>query len=202
MQFDLATLPEEAIDKLLHSTIAPRPIAWISSMDRLGRGNLAPFSFFNAFSTKPPIIGVGIGARRDGGGPKDTAANIIETGEFVVNLVNYDNRAAMNVTGGEEPAEVDEAQLAGLEMTASTRVKPQRVAASPVALECILEQSIELAPANNLIVGRVVTIHVADDKVLDPERFHIDTPGLDLIGRMHGGGWYTRTTSLFQMKRV
>lgn len=203
MYFDLAALPEEAADKLLHSTVVPRPIAWVSSLDAEGRGNLAPFSFFNVFSTRPPIVGLGIGARADDGArPKDTAANIVATREFVVNVVGFASRAAMNVSGSVVPTGVDEAELAGVGMIASARVKPRRVAASPVALECVLQQAIELAPANHLILGRVVAVHIADAMVLDAERFHVDAPGLDLIGRMHGSGWYARTTDLFQMVRI
>lgn len=201
MFFDFSALPVGASDKLLHSTVVPRPIAWVTSEDREGRTNLAPFSFFNVFCTDPPLVGLGIG-RRLSCTPKDTAKNIRETGEFVINLVSYENRLAMNITGTDADAGVDESQLAGLEMIASTFVQPRRVASSPVSIECVLHQALEFAPHRHLIVGRVLAMHVADDLVQDSAKFYVATPKLDLIGRMHGSGWYTRTDNLFQMKRV
>jgi len=203
MYFDFSTTSDAARSKFLHAAIVPRPIAWVSSLDAAGRPNLAPFSFFNVFSTEPPILGLGIGKRQPGE-PKHTARNILETEEFVVNLVDYACRAAMNVTGTDVEDGVDESALADLDMCMSNKVAPRRVADSPVAFECVLHQAIELASDRHLILGRIVAMHI-DERFLTHSPsgdFHILTPELDLIGRMHGNGWYTRTDHLFQMLRL
>ncbi len=201
MHFDFTTLPAPARDKLLHSTIVPRPIAWISSENELRRGNLAPFSFFNVFAADPPIVGMGVNRSRFGG-RKDTARNILETREFVVNLVDFASRQAMNISASEVASDVDEAELAAVEMTASLMVRPRRVLRAPVAMECRLHHTVELGVDNMLILGEVVVMYVADGMIEDVERHYVDTPKLDLIARMHGQGWYSRTDSLFQMKRI
>lgn len=152
------------------------------------------------FSTEPPILGLGIG-KRNPGEPKHTARNILETGEFVVNLVRYASREAMNVSGTDVGDGVDEAALAGLEMRDSCQIMPQRVAESPVALECVLHKTIRLAPEQHLILGRIVAMHI-DEQFLTPSPSgdpHVLTQDLDLIGRMHGSGWYLRTDNLFQV---
>lgn len=204
MYFDMTALPPEGCDKLMHSVIVPRPIAWIVTMDANGVQNLAPFSFFNAVSGNPPIVAIGIGPRRGDTSQtdrKDTATNIATTGEFVINLVSYDNSEAMNLSSAEVAPEVDEIALAGLDTLPSVTVRPPRLAQSPVALECRLRSKIELLPGRTLILGDVTAMHIADDAILDAERFHVNTPMLDLVGRMHGGGWYARTSDLFQMAR-
>lgn len=201
MLFDFAVLDPLNSYKLMTSTVVPRPIAWVVTQDEAGQTNAAPFSFFNAFCGDPPVIGIGI-SRRVPGHTKDTARNIADTGEFVVNLVNNAVSEQMNITGIEFPREVDELVQAGLTPVASTKVKPPRIAESPVAFECTRMTILELAPERVLVVGRVLAMHVRDDCVRDPVRCHIDTPKLDLIGRMHGGGWYARTTDRFDMPRI
>ncbi len=202
MLFDFATLPAANRYKLLTATVVPRPIAWVVSRDTEGRNNAAPFSFFNVFSANPPVICIGIGAASPGQS-KDTAANIRATQGFVVNLVPYDLVDAMHVTAIEFPSGADELEQAGLTTLASQFVAPPRIAASPVALECTLMQAIDLGENQSLILGRVLAMHVRDDCVLDAGRCHIDTPRLDLVGRMHGGGGYLRTTGsgLFERAR-
>ena len=205
MLFDFAALSPDNRYKLLVATIVPRPIAWITSLDAEGGLNAEPFSFFNALVGDPPIVGIGIGGRHAGraaGRWKDSAANIRARGEFVVNLVPYALREAMNVTAIEFDATVDEVAEAGLETLPSTKVAPPRLAASPVSLECERFVILEVAVDRTIVLGRVVAMHVRDDAVLDPERCHIDTPKLDLIGRMHGGGWYARATDRFEMPRI
>jgi flavin reductase (DIM6/NTAB) family NADH-FMN oxidoreductase RutF len=205
MLFDFATIGAQNCYKLMISTIVPRPIAWVVTQDPEGRLNAAPFSFFNAFSGDPPIIGIGIGGRRPEDAPgtwKDTGANIRSTGEFVVNLVPYDAAEQMNVTATEFEAGVNELHEAGLTTLPSAKVKPPRIAESPVALECERFTIVELNVDRALVLGRVVAMHVHDDAVLDAKRCHIDTPKLDLIGRMHGAGWYSRTTDRFEMPRI
>jgi flavin reductase (DIM6/NTAB) family NADH-FMN oxidoreductase RutF len=201
MLFDFSQIPGNECYKLLVSTVTPRPIAWVVSQDAKGVLNAAPFSFFNAFSGDPPVVGIGIGSRKSGQA-KDSRANIRETGEFVVNLVAEWNAEAMNITGIEFDPEVDELAQAGLTPVPSSYVKPPRIAESPVAMECELMQIVELGAETGLVLGRVVAMHVHDEFVLDAAKYYIDTPSLKLIGRMHGRGWYARTSDLFEMPRI
>jgi len=139
MLFDFDAIPAQERYKILTSTIVPRPIAWVVSQDLEGRLNAAPFSFFNALVGDPPVVGIGVGGRRPEDAPgtwKDTGANIRATGQFVVNLVPFAAAAAMNVTAIEFPHDIDELAQAGLSTLPSAKVKPPRIAESPVALEC------------------------------------------------------------------
>jgi flavin reductase (DIM6/NTAB) family NADH-FMN oxidoreductase RutF len=201
MLFDFADINPRNRYKLLVSTITPRPIAWVVSQDAQGVLNAAPFSFFNAFAGDPPTIGIGIGGRSSGQ-PKDTRANIAATGEFVVNLVSEETAQAMNVTAIDFDPPVNELHEAGLTTRPSVRVKPPRIAESPVSMECLLHQIVDLGPKSSLVLGRVVAMHVRDDAVLDAASAYIDTPKLKLIGRMHGTGWYARTSDLFEIPRI
>jgi flavin reductase (DIM6/NTAB) family NADH-FMN oxidoreductase RutF len=201
MLFDFTEIPPAECYKLLISTVTPRPIAWVVSQNASGRLNAAPFSFFNAFSGDPPVIGIGIGSRTPST-PKDTRVNIRETGQFVVNLVSEENAEAMNVTAIEFKPGVNELEKAGLTTVSSVRVRPPRIAESPVSMECELMQIVDLGPDNALVLGRVVAMHVRDDAVIDAAKHYIDTPKLKLIARMHGRGWYARTSDLFLMPRI
>jgi flavin reductase (DIM6/NTAB) family NADH-FMN oxidoreductase RutF len=201
MLFDFATISARERYKLLVSTIVPRPIAWIVSQDLHGDLNAAPFSFFNAFAGDPPVVGIGIGSH-DPRRPKDTRHNIRETGQFVVNLVSEEAAEVMNITAIAFERGVSEPHEAGLTTVPSVHVKPPRIAESPVSMECELLQIIDLGPEQSLVLGRVLAMHVRDDAVIDPANNHIDTLKLKLIGRMHGAGWYARTTDLFKMDRI
>lgn len=201
MLFDFTTISARERYKLLVSTIVPRPIAWIVSQDLHGQLNAAPFSFFNAFAGDPPVVGIGIGSH-DPGRPKDTRSNIRETRQFVVNLVSEEAAEVMNITAIEFERGVSEPHEAGLTTVPSVHVKPPRIAESPVSMECELLQVIDLGPEQSLVLGRVLAMHVRDEAVIDPAKHHIDTPKLKLIGRMHGAGWYARTTDLFRMDRI
>jgi len=186
---------------LLVATITPRPIAWVVTQNANGRLNAAPFSFFNAFSGEPPVIGIGVSSHEPGR-PKDTRRNISETREFVVNLVSEDTVEAMVVTAIEFEEEVDELAQASMKTLPSVKVKPPRIAISPVAMECELIEVVELEPDNALVLGRVLAMHVQDEMVLDAAKHYIDTPKLKLVGRMHGTGWYARTGDLFEVRRI
>lgn len=200
MLFDFSQIPGKDCYKLLVSTVTPRPIAWVVSQDAKGVLNAAPFSFFNVLSGDPAVVAIGIGNRKPGQA-KDSRANIREMGEFVVNLVAESNAEAMNITGIEFDSSVDELAQAGLTPVPSARVKPPRIAESPVAMECELMQIIDLGESG-LVLGRVVAMHVRDEFVHDAAKYYIDTPNLKLIGRMHGRGWYARTSDLFEMPRI
>jgi flavin reductase (DIM6/NTAB) family NADH-FMN oxidoreductase RutF len=201
MLFDFATISAKDRYKLLVSTVVPRPIAWIVSQDLKGELNAAPFSFFNAFAGDPPVVGIGIGSH-DHARPKDTRRNIHDTKQFVVNLVSEETTEAMNITAIEFEHGVNELSQAGLTAVPSLHVKPPRIAESPVSMECELLQIVELGPESGLVLGRVLAMHVREDFVIDRARHHIDTPKLKLIGRMHGSGWYVRTSDLFSIDRI
>jgi flavin reductase (DIM6/NTAB) family NADH-FMN oxidoreductase RutF len=191
---------------LILNSVAPRPIAWVSTVSASGRHNLAPFSFFNAVSIDPPLLAFAPGLRpsiqpdTNHGEAKDTLRNIRETREFVVNVVTYDLAEAMNLTSGEYDPSVDEFELAQLTREPSEVVRPSRVAGSPVSFECKLHQILDFSPAptgSSLVIGEVVSIHVDEAHLKDGK---LDRDSLDLIGRM-GGIQYTRTTQRFEMVR-
>lgn len=150
----------------LNAIIGPRPIGWIASLDGEGRQNLAPYSFFNCFNYRPPIIGFA------SSGWKDSVRNICETKEFVWNLTTRDLAERMNETSASIPHGEDEFARAGLTPVASRLVKAPRVAESPVNFECRLSQCIQLttaegAPVNSwLVLGEVVAIHI-DESLLE-----------------------------------
>ena len=200
MLFDFKEIPGKECYKLLVSTVTPRPIAWVVSQDAKGLLNAAPFSFFNVFSGDPGVVAIGIGNRKPGQA-KDSRANIRETGEFVVNLVSEANAEAMNITSIEFDSSVNELEQAGLTTLPSVRVKPPRIAESPVAMECELMQIVDLGESG-LVLGRVLAMHVHDEMVLDAATHYIDTPRLKLLGRMHGRAWYARTSDLINMPRI
>ncbi|WP_226016146.1 flavin reductase family protein [Novosphingobium sp. FKTRR1] len=198
MEFDFAQLAPAERYKLMAAVIVPRPIAWITSQDATGRHNAAPFSFFNMMGADPPVVAIGI-MRRPDGTPKDTAANIERTGEFVVNLVREADVAAMNFTAIDAPPGFDEIAGADLPVLPSSLVAPPRIASAPVAMECRLAHVHEIG-ATRIILGEVLRFHI-DDAVLDPVRLRVDTPAMNLVGRVHGGGWYARLTDLFSVDR-
>lgn len=200
MEFDFATLPRAGRYKLMASCIAPRPIAWITSLSGDGLVNAAPYSFFNMLGDDPPTIVVGMMAHGDAR-LKDTAANIRTSGEFVVNIVSEDHAAAMNATCINAPPEVSEVDLAGLTLAPSSIVAPPRIATVPASFECRALHIIETGRNQLAVIGEVVFAHVADIFVEDSERLHIDTPAMGLVGRLHGAGWYARTTDRFQLAR-
>lgn len=201
MLFDFEALPGPDRYKLLTSTIVPRPIAWVVTLDAEGRANVAPYSFFNAFAADPPVVAVGMGSRPEGT-PKDSLANLTASGEFTVCLVPAAALDAMTVTAADFEAGFSELDAAGLTAVPSAKVAPPRLAESPVALECVVHQIVALSPSNALVLGRVVAMDVRDDCVLDAVRRHVDTPRLDLVGRMHGGGGYVRTTDRVTVPRI
>jgi flavin reductase (DIM6/NTAB) family NADH-FMN oxidoreductase RutF len=191
---------------ILLNSVAPRPIAWVSTISPSGQHNLAPFSFFNVVCVDPPLLAFAPGLRRPKqpeagrGEAKDTLRNIRETREFVVNIVTYELREAMNLTSGEYDASVDEFELAKLTPEPSKLVRPPRVAESPVSFECKLHQILDFSPAptsGSLVIGEIVSIHMNDRHITDGK---LDRNSLDLIGRM-GGLQYTRTMQRFEMVR-
>jgi flavin reductase (DIM6/NTAB) family NADH-FMN oxidoreductase RutF len=186
--------------RLMVELVTPRPIGWVSTVSAAGSDNLAPFSFFNAVGANPPSLCFSVANRRDGT-VKDTIRNLEATGEFVVNVASYDLREAINASSAELPYEESEFAHCGLTPLPSERVRPPRVAEAKAHFECVVHQIVRVGEgslAANLVIGRIVLIHIADD-VIDPQG-HVDAHKLDTIGRMGGDG-YTRTTDLFAMPR-
>ncbi|MGH9544536.1 MAG: flavin reductase family protein [Terriglobales bacterium] len=194
-------LPHREFYRILISAVAPRPIAWVSTLHH-GCLNLAPFSFFNVLSAKPPLLGFSPSLRQvdEQPAPKDTLRNIRETGEFVVNVVTFAVAEAMNLSSGDYDSSVDEFALAKLTTRPSQVVRPPQVAESPISFECRLNRIIDFGtepPSGSLVMGEIVCVHL-EESVLKDGR--LDPDALDLIGRM-GGMQYSRTTPRFEMKR-
>jgi len=191
---------------IILNSVAPRPIAWVSTLSASGQPNLAPFSFFNAVCIDPPLLAFAPGLRQPKqtnsphGEPKDTLRNVRETKEFVVNIVTFDLLQPMNVTSGEYDSSINEFELAKVTPAPSQLVRPARVAESPVSFECKLHQIIDFSPAptsSSLVIGEVVSIHINDAHIKNGK---LDRNSLDLVGRM-GGIQYTRTTNRVELAR-
>jgi flavin reductase (DIM6/NTAB) family NADH-FMN oxidoreductase RutF len=198
MEFDFSQVKGPDRYKLMAASITPRPIAWITSQSQAGARNAAPYSFFGMMGAEPPLVAIGL-MRRPDGSYKDSAANIIETGEFVVNLVSEEDAAAMNVTCIDSPPGEDEIALADVAVAPSSIVIPPRIASAPVSMECRLYNRMD-AGLSTIVLGEVLRFHI-QDRFVDAEKLHVDTLAMRLVARMHGAGWYTRSTDLFQMPR-
>jgi flavin reductase (DIM6/NTAB) family NADH-FMN oxidoreductase RutF len=178
--------------------VAPRPIGWVATVDAQGRPNLAPYSFFNAISSFPPMVFFNSEKR------KDSIDNAEATGEFTCSLVSANLARAMNATSAPVPHGVNEFTLAGLAMAPSTRVKPPYVAEAIAALECKVTQIIQLSGVDGakldswMVLGEVVGVHI-DDTFLRDGIF--DTAAARPIARCGYRGDYTEVTSLFEMIR-
>jgi flavin reductase (DIM6/NTAB) family NADH-FMN oxidoreductase RutF len=200
MLIDVSSADVVTVYQALVGVVAPRPIAWVATIDDQGRVNLAPFSFFNAFGANPPVVVFSPTLRRDGT-RKDTLINLEIVPEFVLNAAVEDLAEKMNATAKELPRGQSEAEYAGLTLQPSARVRPPRVAESPVHLECRVRQVISIGDgpiAANLVIGEVLLIHI-DDSVLDTSG-RVDSRKLKTIARL-GGDHYCRSTDLFEMER-
>ncbi len=187
------------IYKLLIGSIVPRPIAFVSSLSADGVRNLAPFSFFSAVCSNPPIVLFSTSVRGDGSN-KDTHNNVKATGEFVVNIVSENIAEQMNICSADVALDVDEFVLSGLTPIPCDIVKPPRVKESLINMECKLRQIVSFGDhpgAGKTIFGEVVRFHV-DDSIVD--NFRIDPEKLQAIGRM-GGNFYSTTRDRFELVR-
>jgi flavin reductase (DIM6/NTAB) family NADH-FMN oxidoreductase RutF len=186
--------------RLLISCVTPRPIAWVSTISPKGIPNLAPFSFFNGIGANPPSVLFCPVNHRDGG-KKDTLLNVEATKEFVVNIVPFSLARPMNESSAELPYEQNEFEFAKVTQAPSVKVKPPRVKESPIHMECVVHQIVNVGTGPigaNVVIGRIVWLDIADS-VLD-DKGQIDPRKLDTIGRM-GGALYSRTTELFELPR-
>lgn len=185
------TVPE--LQGYLQAAVAPRPIAFASTVDKDGNVNLSPFSFFNVFSANPPILIFSPARRVRDNTTKHTLENIREVPEVVINVVNYALVEQASLASTEYDKGVNEFIKAGLTEVPSVKIQPPRVAESPVAFECLVENVIELGKeggAGSLIIARVVMMHANEQYLVDGK---LDTVKLDLVARM-GGNWYCRAS--------
>jgi len=208
LSIDPADCRPRQVYKLMTGIIVPRPVALVSTLDRNGVPNLAPFSFFTGVGSNPPTVLFCPVVRTPGAAAfesqtdlrKDTLRNVEETGEFVVNVVSDAIAAAANASAAEVPPEVDEFVLSGLTPQPSQLVRPPRVAESPAQMECKLLQVIYTghAPGAGVIVlGEIVRFHLRSSLVED---FRVDPAGLDAVGRMAGNTW-ARTRDRLELIR-
>lgn len=190
--------PQELKIPDLHQTllglVAPRPIALASTLDKEGNPNLAPFSFFNVFSSNPPIVIFSPNRSGKTGKNKDTILNLMDNMEVVINMVNFDMVQQMNVAACEYPSNINEFTKAGFTPIASEKVKPYRVKEAPAQLECKVEQIITLGSqggSGNLVIAKVLKIHI--DENITHEKYKIDPHKIDLVARM-GADFYCRAS--------
>lgn len=200
MILDFETLPpRDAYNWMIHA-VTPRPIAWVSTISAAGQTNLAPFSYFQAVCSKPPTL-MFSGAVNRLGVKKDSVINVGQVPEFVVNIVPFALAETMSITATPLPHGESEFEKFGIASAPSTKVRPPRVAAAPVAFECKLDRILDFGsgPSGaNVVFGTIVCAHVSD-AVLGADG-QIDPRKLDTIGRM-GGDNYVRTTELFTVVR-
>jgi flavin reductase (DIM6/NTAB) family NADH-FMN oxidoreductase RutF len=199
--------PKETKTSLLHSyllaAVAPRPIAFASTVDKDGNVNLSPFSFFNVFSSNPPIAIFSPARSGRTGKTKHTLDNVKEVAEVVINIVNYPIVQQTSLASTEYPKGVNEFVKAGFTPVASELIRPPRVKESPVQLECRVREVIELGDqggAGNLVISEILLMHVSEE-VLDANK-NIDQHKIDLVARL-GGNWYCRASgsALFEVEK-
>ena len=188
------TIPTKDLHQFLLGTVAPRPIAFASTIDEQGRPNIAPYSFFNAFSSNPPIVVFSSNRRVADNTTKDTLYNVRTTGEVVINAVNYDIVRKMAVASVEYPQGVSEFEKIGLTPIPSDLVKPFRVKESPAHMECVVQEVVPLGEhggAGHLIICKVLRMHISKSVIEGNNR--INPHKMDLMGRM-GRAYYVRAS--------
>lgn len=200
---DLATLSPMQVQQYLQHAVAPRPICFASTIDSNGLVNLSPFSFFNLFSSNPPVVIFSPARRVRDNTTKHTLENVLDVPEVCINMVNYAMVQQMSLSSCEYPKDVNEFEKAGFTPVASELIRPPRVAESPVQMECKVLEVKALGDgggAGNLIICEVLRLHIAES-VLN-EAGMIDQHKMDLVARL-GGNWYSRTNApaLFEVEK-
>lgn len=183
---------------VLRAVVVPRPIAFVSTVSASGQANLAPFSFYNAVCYKPAMLAISVAKFLTDGRIKDTYANIQRSGEFVVNLVTEAIAEQMVQSAAEYGPECNEFEVTGLTEWPSVTVAPPRVGESPVSMECVLDQVVNLgsgATETGLFLGRIQRLHIQDELI---DGYHVDIEALKAVGRL-GGREYCVADDLFQM---
>ncbi len=196
MDIDPRQQSAQANYKLLTNLVVPRPIAWVTSLGEQGQVNLAPFSFFNALSADPVLLGFSVGCYEDGR-LRDTGVNILRHHEFVVHMVTEDFMDVMNLSATDFPASRSEVEICGLRTQPSLHIQVPRLPDVQVSMECRLYKHIELGK-NLLVLGEVLMFHVQDERV--GERLHIHD--FYPIGRMGSPSRYCRTDHVFDVPRI
>jgi flavin reductase (DIM6/NTAB) family NADH-FMN oxidoreductase RutF len=200
MKIEPQRLKARDVHHLLVDIIVPRPIAWVSTVDKLGRHNLAPFSTYSMMSSRPAVLGFGIGGSR--AGKKDTLRNIEDTREFALNMVDEELAEAMNLTSINFPWGVSEFEKANLQTEKADLIKAPLVAASPIKMECRLLNILTFGESpytSSYVVGEILQVHVKDELYVDGK---VDSLNLKAVGRLGGGGdFYCRTRDIFELKR-
>ncbi|MEP4079055.1 flavin reductase family protein [Haloferula sp.] len=197
----LFNLDDEHKDKayqILASLVAPRPIAWTTTIGDEGTVNAAPFSFFNLFGTRPPVVVIAPGDKEPGI-PKDTARNIRENGEFVIHLLDEPLMEAMNATSATKGYGDSELEGLGLTMAACDHLRVPRIEEAPVALECREHSTLRIGK-NRLVVGQVHRVWARND-LFDPESLRFRQENYAPIARMGSPDWYARTSDLIALGR-
>jgi flavin reductase (DIM6/NTAB) family NADH-FMN oxidoreductase RutF len=203
LTIDTAESSPAQLQNYMQYAIAPRPICFATTIDLQGNINLSPYSFFNMFSTNPPVCVFSPARRVRDNTTKHTLQNILEVKECVINMVNYEMVQQTSLASTEYAKGINEFEKAGLTMLPSQLIRPPRVAEAPVQMECIVTQVIPLgeqAGAGNLVLAEVKLIHIQED-ILDSEG-KIDQAKIDLVARL-GGDWYCRVTpdNLFKVAK-
>lgn len=200
MHYDMSTLSGSQKYRVLGGCVTPRPIAWVTSLSADRILNVAPFSFFNVVGNEPPMVVLGFVAH-----PrkrlKDTAANIRDTGEFVVNLVGEPGAQMMNQTSLDVEPGIDEGELVDVRRVPSVAVAPPRIENAPASFECRSTHFIMTGENQAVVLAEVLHAHIQDQFVLDAKKIVIDVPAMQLIARLHGAGWYSRQSDMFEMLR-
>lgn len=199
MRFDPDTMSGAEVYRLMVQLITPRPIAWISTVSSTGITNLAPYSFYNGVGANPPSLLFCPANQRDGS-RKDSLVNVLQTKEFVVNVVSESDAELMNQSSAQYESDVSELELLGIETLSSGIVNAPRVASSLAQFECRLLQHIELASGPggaNVVIGEIVMMHVSDSILQDRK---VDAQKLHTLGRL-GGKSYAKTSDRFELDR-
>lgn len=203
LTLETKNIPTPQLQQYLQAAIAPRPICFASTIDLQGRVNLSPFSFFNLFSTNPPVCVFSPSRRVRDNSTKHTLENLREVPECVINIVNYDMVQQMSLSSCDYPKDTNEFIKAGFTELPSSLVRPPRVAESPIQLECTVRDIISLGDqpgAGNLVIAEIKIIHIGEQVLNESNK--IDPVKLDLVARL-GDDWYTRVTRevLFQVEK-
>lgn len=199
---DPTTIPQPELYSILSTAVAPRPICFASTVDAEGNVNLSPYSFFNVFSSNPPVMVFSPTRSGRDNSLKHTHQNVVEVPEVVINVVNHKMAEQMSLSSTAYDKGVNEFVKAGFTEVPSVKVKPPRVGEAPVSFECSVLEVVEIAQspgAGNLIIAQVAMIHIKEEYLTDDV---LDTEKLDLVGRM-GGNWYIRAIkeSLFEIPK-
>jgi flavin reductase (DIM6/NTAB) family NADH-FMN oxidoreductase RutF len=197
MEFELSKLLPRQCYKLLVGLVVPRPIALVSTLGRSGVVNAAPFSFFNLLGEDPPILIVSI-ENKPSGELKDTARNILDSGEFVVNLVDEATVERTHGCSVDFPPEVSEPAQVGFTTLPSRAIRPPRIAEAPVALECKLFQHLPVGARRHLVIGQIVWLH-SQEGIIDPENLRVRMGNYFPVGRLFADR-YTKTRDQFAVE--